>query len=296
MGEETQMTIQELRTQVQALLESGDVPEPVTDTWYLLEHTTGRTKADFFMDPDLEISPEVAEETLELAEKRKQRIPLQYLLGSWEFMGYEFRVNESVLIPRQDTEILVEEAVSRIKSGDRVLDLCTGSGCILVSVLKYAAEHGKTDLSGLGTDLSEKALDVAKANAKELLAEEAEKGLVQTSFCRGDLWDATDGTFDLILSNPPYIATAEIESLQEEVKTYDPYQALDGGADGLDFYRRIASDAGTYLKPGGILILEIGYDQGKAVSGLLKDAGFSGVCVKKDLAGLDRVVTGVYDK
>ena len=205
-------------------------------------------------------------------------------------------VNESVLIPRQDTEVLVEEAVSRIKSGDRVLDLCTGSGCILISVLKYAAEHKRTDLSGLGTDLSEKALDVAKANATQLLAEEERQGLVQTTFCQGDLWDAADGTFDLILSNPPYIATAEIESLQEEVKTYDPYQALDGGKDGLDFYRRIASGVGRYLKPGGTLILEIGYDQGEAVSRLLEDSGFSAVSVKKDLAGLDRVVTGVYDK
>lgn len=290
------MTIQDLRIQVQALLESGKVPEPETDTWYLLEHTTGRTKADFFMDPGLEISPEVTEETLKLAEKRKQRIPLQYLLGSWEFMGYKFMVNESVLIPRQDTEVLVEEAVSRVKSGDRVLDLCTGSGCILISVLKYAAEHKRTDLSGLGTDLSEKALDVAKANATQLLAEEERQGLVQTTFCQGDLWDAADGTFDLILSNPPYIATAEIESLQEEVKIYDPYQALDGGKDGLDFYRRIATGVGSYLKPGGTLILEIGYDQGEAVSGLLEDSGFSAVSVKKDLAGLDRVVAGVYDK
>ena len=137
---------------------------------------------------------------------------------------------------------------------------------------------------------------MAKANATQLLAEEERQRLVQTTFCQGDLWDAADGTFDLILSNPPYIATAEIESLQEEVKIYDPYQALDGGKDGLDFYRRIATCVGSYLKPGGTLILEIGYDQGEAVSGLLEDSGFSAVSVKKDLAGLDRVVAGVYDK
>ena len=214
-------------------------------------------------------------------------------------MGLEFLVNEHVLIPRQDTEVLVEEALEimkqerfRSKGCLQLLDMCTGSGCILLSVMHYAEQKG-IFIEGTGVDFSEQALMVAQKNEKHLRStKKDENGKV--NWILSDLFENVSETYDMILSNPPYIRTAEIEKLQDEVKLHDPFSALDGKEDGLYFYRKIVTDAKQFLKTGGILAFEIGYDQGKEVSDLMKKAGYDKVFVKKDLAGLDRIVCGVY--
>ena len=195
-------------------------------------------------------------------------------------MGYMFRVNEHVLIPRQDTEILVEEVLRHVRAGMKILDLCTGSGCILLSLLKMVP-----GLTGLGTDISGQALQIAERNREDLgLKTEAE-------LRKSDLFEQVEGRFDCILSNPPYIPSKVIGSLMEEVREHEPGIALDGGEDGLYYYRKITEQSPAYLKPGGMLFLEIGYDQAGAVMGLMA-RDFTHVHVVKDLAGHDRVVYG----
>lgn len=184
-----------------------------------------------------------------------------------------------MLIPRQDTEILVEEAMRYLHDGMRILDLCTGSGCILLSLLHYS-----NDCEGVGVDISQEALQVAAQNA-ELLG-------IKADFLKSDLYEKVTGKFDLLVSNPPYIERKVIPTLMEEVREYDPYIALDGGEDGLDFYRRIIGGAQDYLKRGGQILMEIGSGQAKAVSELLREAGFKEIDVCRDFASLDRVVSG----
>ena len=190
-------------------------------------------------------------------------------------------MNEHVLVPRQDTEVLVESVLEVLKPGMNVLDMCTGSGCILISLMKLGGQ-----VSGAGVDISGEALQVACQNAEKLG--------VETRFLHSDLFTEVEEKYDVIVSNPPYIRTAVIEELKEEVKFHDPFLALDGKEDGLYFYRNIIEEASDYLKPRGRLYFEIGHDQGEDVSRLMREAGFSDVTVKKDLAGLDRVVFGVY--
>ena len=245
--------------------------------------------------------------------KRASRIPLQQILGSQEFMGLDFFVNEHVLIPRQDTETLVELVLQEQPDPEKkLLDLCTGSGCIAISL---AVKGGYESVTA--TDLSEEALKVAERNAKNHgfavashmeTRDAASQNFEQTGhseqtgrpfiFRQGDLFSVLPqteaGTFDIITSNPPYIPTAVIATLEPEVREHEPMMALDGTEDGLKFYRQIAKQAGTWLKPGGAIYLEIGYDQGEAVSGLLRDAGFDRVRVVKDLPGKDRVVCGIW--
>jgi len=211
--------------------------------------------------------------------KRAEHVPLQYITGEQEFMGIPFHVNDAVLIPRQDTETLVEEALKVIRPGMKVLDMCTGSGCILISILKNVV-----DVTGFGYDISKQAINVAKENAK--------LNNVNATFERSDLFDDVSDTFDVIVSNPPYIPTDVIGGLMPEVAVYEPMQALDGKEDGLHFYRRIVADASKYLNPEGKLLFEIGHDQGESVSSLMKEAGYKDVRVVKDLAGNDRVVIG----
>lgn len=190
-------------------------------------------------------------------------------------MGLEFLVNEHVLIPRQDTEVLVEEALEMMKQERfrskgclQLLDMCTGSGCILLSVMHYAEQKG-IFIEGTGVDFSEQALMVAQKNEEHLRStKKDENGKV--NWILSDLFENVSETYDMILSNPPYIRTAEIEKLQDEVKLHDPFSALDGKEDGLYFYRKIVTDAKQFLKTGGILAFEIGYDQGKEVSDLMK--------------------------
>ena len=219
---------------------------------------------------------------LQLIEKRAVHIPLQHLTGEQNFMGLDFLVNEHVLIPRQDTEILVEEIMRDLHDGIRILDMCTGSGCILLSLLHYS-----NDCSGVGVDVSEDALVVARQNADRL----AEK---QAVFIQSDLFEKVEGSFDLIVSNPPYIRSQEIAGLMPEVREHEPHLALDGKDDGLHFYREIIKGAMPHLKRGGQLFFEIGYDQGEAVQALLAANGYTEIAVVKDYAGLDRVVYGTF--
>lgn len=223
-----------------------------------------------------------------MIEKRRRRCPLQQILGSQEFMGLEFYVNQHVLIPRQDTETLVELVLEQQKNQEiRLLDLCTGSGCIAVSL---AVKGGYRQVTA--ADISEEALKVARRNWERLRPENQEM-----KFFQGDLFDALEKdteAFDVITANPPYIPTEVIRGLEPEVRDHEPMLALDGTADGLHFYRRIAAEAGRWLRPGGRIYLEIGYDQGAAVSGLLAEAGFTEIQVVKDLPGKDRVVAAVY--
>lgn len=264
----------------EALKEAG-VSETALDARLLLEYVCHTDRNTLLVHPERELSETEYEDYLALIEKRSKRIPLQHLTGQQEFMGLTFHVNEHVLIPRQDTEILVEEAMKYLHDGMRILDMCTGSACILLSLLHYS-----NDCSGLGVDLSKDALLVAKENADRL-------GLsVRAEFVQSDLFSEVKGRFDLIVSNPPYIASEQVEQLMPEVKDYEPRMALDGSEDGLLFYKKIVAESVKYLQPGGYLLFEIGCDQGQAVSELMTDAGYKEVEVVKDYAGLDRVVCG----
>jgi release factor glutamine methyltransferase len=228
---------------------------------------------------DEEMGEDEENEFRSLIRKRAERIPLQYITGEQEFMGLNFHVNSGVLIPRQDTETLVEEALKRVAPGMHILDMCTGSGCVLISILKNAPEA-----TGIGCDISKQAINVAKENART--------NEVAAEFERSDLFDNVMDTFDMIVSNPPYIPSAVIPTLMPEVAEFEPAIALDGKEDGLYFYRRIIAESEDYLKPQGVLLFEIGHDQGAAVRKLMECAGFMDVEVVQDLAHNDRVVCG----
>ena len=282
------MKYEEARKETEKLLLQADVPDAGWDAWCLLEYAIASAegkKVDrtwYLLNREEEIPQKTLECYKQLAQKRKERIPLQHLTGEQEFFGYPFYVNEHVLIPRQDTEILVEEALKRKKEGMRILDMCTGSGCILLSILKQMRQA-----EGVGADISEKALEVAKKNAQRLQ--------VDASFIQSDLFTNVKGRYNMIVSNPPYIETQVIEGLMPEVRKHEPRLALDGREDGLYYYRSIISQCPAYLKEGADLLFEIGSGQAEAVEGLLLDAGFTDICTVKDLAGLDRVVLGTYD-
>jgi release factor glutamine methyltransferase len=261
------------------ILEKAKVPDAKNDAWLLLT-TAGKIDHTFYyMHMDEEMEEDTEKEYESLIRKRAERIPLQYITGEQEFMGLKFHVNSGVLIPRQDTETLVEEALKRVVPGMHILDMCTGSGCVLISILKNVQ-----GVTGLGCDISKQALNVAKENAK--------RNDAAAEFERSDLFDNVMDTFDMIVSNPPYIPSGEIPLLMPEVSQFEPVIALDGKEDGLYFYRRIIAESKDYLKPEGMLLLEIGCDQGKAVSEMMEYAGFSDVQVVCDLAHHDRVVYG----
>ena len=276
------MNYKELYEQGKNTLADARIEEAALDARLLLEAVCGTDRNTLLVHADRPVSTEEETAYLERIARRAERIPLQYITGVQDFMGLEFTVNESVLIPRQDTEILVEEVLGNLHDGMTVCDMCTGSGCILISLLQYS-----NDCEGTGADLSEKALAVARSNAGRLLRN---PGAAQ--FVHSDLFESVDGRFDIVVSNPPYIATKEIETLMPEVRDHEPRMALDGTEDGLFFYRRIVNDCKRNLKKGGMLFFEIGYDQGEAVKTLMEQAGFLAVEVKKDYGGLDRVVFG----
>ena len=286
MKQKTLTLIQLYKVGTVKLAEEG-IEEFSLDAWYLLEYVTGVSKAMYFAEPERAVSEENADRYIDCIRRRAAHIPLQHITGEQEFMGYPFCVNEHVLIPRQDTEILVEEAIQVMRPKMKVLDMCTGSGCIVLSILKMCREkYYMTDLQGIGADVSEEALKVARENGRRLG--------VPVTWIQSDLFAKIpeEEKYDVIVSNPPYIETAVIDTLQEEVRLHDPYIALDGKEDGLYFYRRIISEAGKYLKTQGKLMFEIGCDQAEAVEELMKNAGYELITVKKDLAGLDRVVIG----
>ena len=260
-------------------LKEAQIGEAQLDARLLLEEVCGTDHNTLLCHGDREVSEAEEEKYRRALEQRAVHVPLQHLLGYQDFMGLRFQVNEYVLIPRQDTEILVEEAMRYLHDGMRILDLCTGSGCILLSLLHYS-----NDCEGVGVDISQEALQIAAQNA-ELLG-------IRADFLKSDLYEKVTGKFDLLVSNPPYIERKVIPTLMEEVREYDPYIALDGGEDGLDFYRRIIGGAQDYLKRGGQILMEIGSGQAQAVSELLREAGFKEIDVCRDFAGLDRVVSG----
>ena len=284
-------TLQTIYREGKEQLELSGVPDADLDAWYLLEFVTGISKARYYGNPEAGMEEEEVLRYRDVIRQRAKRIPLQHITGEQEFMGFSFRVNEHVLIPRQDTETLVEEALGVLKPKMEILDLCTGSGCILLSLLKLGEKQGIAGLKGTGADISREALKVAEENGRRLEIPED-----RVAWVRGDLFENLEGPFDLLVSNPPYIPSGELSGLQEEVRLHDPALALDGHEDGLYFYRRIAAEAGKYLRDGAFLMLEIGWDQGEAVRGLLEAAGYREVEVKKDLSGNDRVVRGRYGK
>ncbi len=262
-------------------LQQAGIEEALLDARLLLEAVCSTDQNTLLAHGDRLVTEQEKECYVNYIEQRSRHIPLQYITGSQEFMGLNFRVSPDVLIPRQDTETLVEEVMRYLHDGMHILDLCTGSGCILLSLLRYS-----NDCVGVGTDLSEKALAVAVENAS-LLGMEAE-------FICSDLFEKVKGKYEIIVSNPPYIRSGEIPDLMEEVRDHDPMMALDGGEDGLSFYRKIIVSARDYLYPGGMLFFEIGCDQAQEVSGYMSKAGYRDITICKDLAGLDRVVYGRF--
>ena len=280
------MTLEEAYGYGKKVLEEHGIGDASVDAWILLEHITEISRAMYYVNPKQEITSEQKIQYEYFIEQRARRIPLQHLTKEQEFMGLTFEVNEKVLIPRQDTEILVETVLEDLEPNMRVLDVCTGSGCILISLLKMLQDgRGQDTVKGVGVDISKEALEVAEKNAR--------KHNTEAVFLQSDLFENVEGTYDIIVSNPPYIRTSVIEELQEEVKLHDPYAALDGKEDGLYFYKKIIEKSRKYLKPEGKLYFEIGHDQGCDVKELMEAAGFHRVQVKKDLAGLDRIVFGV---
>lgn len=282
------MKYRDLYNQGIAELSSENIPDAKIDARLLLEFACKTDRNALFLKGDMEVSEVDEKAYWDLIAKRKMHIPLQHLTGEQEFMGLTFKVNENVLIPRQDTECLVEIVLKHLHDGMRILDMCTGSGCILISLLHYS-----NDCVGVGVDLSEEALKVATHNATVL----GDNGLAKTkdvTFVQSDLFENVDGKFDIVVSNPPYIKTEVIKTLMPEVKDFEPMMALDGTEDGLYFYRRIIEDAKKHLTRGGQLFFEIGYDQGEEVSDLMSENGYVDVEVAKDLAGLDRVVYGTF--
>lgn len=262
-------------------LQHAQIPEAKLDARLLLEFVCKTNRNDLLAHPEREITSCQEEEYRKYIERRMKHEPLQYITGEQEFMGLSFATDPSTLIPRQDTETLVEEVLLHLHDGMHLLDVCTGSGCILLSLLKYS-----NDCVGVGCDISSQAVELAQRNCKAL-------GL-EADFIQSDLFEKIDGIYDIIVSNPPYIETQVIEKLDTVVKGYEPHTALDGGKDGLHFYRRIIKEAKAYLRREGKLFFEIGYLQAESVSKLLAEAGYKEITVRKDLAGLDRVVYATY--
>ena len=332
------MTWRELLTQAEEKLKNAGVSEYGIDAWYLFSEAFDISRAQFFLCRDREIPAEVLDAPAlrlgqlpdrshselpisrfaGMVDMRCRRIPLQQIIGHQEFMGLDFLVNEHVLCPRQDTEVLVETVLGELAEictsvctdrsagsmrasrlddgmtaaeernagtfgGDRnsvqILDMCAGSGCIGISLERLA----DVAVGVVAADISEEAIKVARANAEK-------NGCEHYRIMESDLFEEITGKFHVIVSNPPYIPSGVIETLSDEVRLHEPRLALDGEADGLSFYRRISEAAVNYLVPGGRIYYEIGYDQGEAVSEILAENGFTDIRVIRDLAGLDRVV------
>ena len=280
------MTYRECYEQGCRTLQAAGIEEAILDARLLLEAVCGTDRNDLLVHGEQPVAPQAEEKYLKWIRQRAEHIPLQQLTSEQDFMGLTFSVNEHVLIPRQDTEILVEEVLKELHDGMRVLDMCTGSGCILLSLMHYS-----NDCEGLGVDLSAEALEVAERNVLKVLTPEKAE---HVQFLQSDLFEKLEDKFEIIVSNPPYIASAEVEKLMPEVRDHEPRMALDGTEDGLYFYRRIIEEAGRHLVSSGMLFFEIGYDQGQAVSELMRTEGYREVQVVQDYAGLDRVVLGTY--
>ena len=274
------MTPRELLKLMAAELAAHGVPDSEVDASLLLSHVTGKNPMNLRLDSWSQVSLADEERFRALCEKRKTRTPLQYLTGMQSFLGRDFHVDERVLIPRPETELLAERAIAALKSrtSPAALDMCCGSGCLAVSMAL-----GVPDAEVHAADLSEGALAVTALNAGRLHA--------KVTRHQGDLFSSIPKgmQFDVIVSNPPYIPAADCLELQEEVRR-EPMMALDGGADGYDFYRRIAKDAPRFLKAGGVLLMEVGYDQAQGVMALCREAGFREVMAHEDYQHIERMV------
>ncbi len=275
------MTLQNAYEYGYEALQQANIQDARIDSFLLLEHICKVTKADYFMEPEKEMTKEEQESYLQGIQKRCQHIPLQHIVGSQTFLGRDFKVNEDVLVPRMETEELVMEVLKYAKDGMKVLDLCTGSGCIAISL--------KLEMPSLevkASDISLKALQVARENAASNHA--------CVDFIHSNLLENISEKFDIIVSNPPYIPTEEIDTLMEEVREHEPFIALDGGRDGFDFYRKIISLSPRALAKKGRLLMEIGHDQGPGILTLLEESGYQDTYIRKDLQGLDRIAAGTF--
>ena len=276
------------------LLKEAKIPDWDYDSRVLLEWTCNITRMDLLLDPDKRICEDDADRFLTYINRRCSHEPLQYLIGEWEFMGLPFKVNPNVLIPRQDTECLIEWILEEEKGAERekvsqcveVLDVCTGSGCIAISLDLLLKKQNALSVRTGAVDISKGALETAKENNAINQAE--------VSFIESNMFENVKKTYDIIVSNPPYIPTKVVDGLMAEVVEFEPRLALDGMEDGLYFYRILAKEGKAHLKPGGRIYLEIGHDQGETVPAILEEEGFGQIEVRKDLAGNDRCVRAVY--
>ena len=281
--DKVEYSLKGLLTDGTKMLTQAGIDEAELDAGYILEYITGLNSAQYFIHSEDIIEKNKAEEFFRLIERRSKRIPLSYVIGTRDFFGLTFKVDENVLIPEQETELLVEEVIKH-SEGKSVLDMCTGSGCIAISIALF----GKPSKVA-ASDISEKALKVARENAKSLKAGEI-------SFIQGDMFENVTDKFDIIVSNPPYIETGEIDELMPEVRDYIPRLALDGDIDGLKFYRIISKEAVKKLNKNGRIFYEIGYNQSRAVASILLENGFTDVKIMKDYSGLDRIVMAKLDE
>lgn len=273
-----EVLVRDIIKKAQNTLEAADIADSQVDSWLLAEFVFGITRVKYYANMQMTVDGRSAEKYNELVNQRAGHIPLQHIIGTQEFMGLTFKVNENVLIPRQDTELLVENVLDYLGNDERtVLDMCTGSGCIAVSIDRLSKNSKVT-----AVDISEKALEVAQENNRLNNA--------KVTFIQSDLFTNVTGKYDIIVSNPPYIRTDEIPKLMEEVKSHEPVMALDGMEDGLYFYKKICGEASDYLNDNGKIFFEIGYDQGDDVSEILRQNRFCNIEVLKDLSGNDRVV------
>lgn len=283
-------TLRQLLKEGEQRLMENQIENSTMEARYLLEYICDLNWAQYLLQADTETDPQEERRYREAVERRCKHYPLQYILGTAGFMGLDFMVNEAVLIPRQDTEVLVETVLEKADiPGGKILDMCTGSGCILISLMALGS-YGR----GVGADISEDALRVARMNGifNRENWEKNGRGANDILWLQSNLFEKVSGRFDVIVSNPPYIPAAVIETLMPEVRVYEPRLALEGADEGLEFYKKIAGAAEAYLKPEGWLFFEIGCEQAEAVSGILMENGFRDIHTVKDLAGLDRVVYG----
>ena len=292
-------------------MEAG-IENPSVDAFYLLEFAAGLNRTKYLMFKDQNVTDRNISQYMGLISRRRERIPYQYITGTADFAGLTFEVDQRVLIPRLDTEVLFENALRKLIHRAYVLDLCTGSGALGIALKRY-----RPDIHVVMSDISDDALEIAARNAghnhlgvTDEKTEEQNRGSgaecgydleYNVRLVKSDLFDemtVTEGTsgicvgqFDMIISNPPYVADSEYEELMPEVRLHEPRLALTAGADGLDCYRRIAAQAPAFLKEGAVLIMEIGCSQAEAVSQLLAENGFEEIEVIRVVAGLDRVVS-----
>lgn len=281
-------TIGELLIKGYDILKSSDIESYMLDSQLILSYVLKRDKLHVILNRNENVCDEVKDRYMKLIKLRAQKMPVKYITGECEFMGLNFKIRQGVLIPRPDTEVLAERVIEEIKNQKyhKVCDVCCGSGCIGISLAEYTCLDKVTCL-----DISNSAIETAKENIHSLHLNDRvsvfESDLLKYSIQKNE-------RYDVIVSNPPYIKTSDMESLMEDVRNYEPHEALDGGDDGLDFYRKITAQSTSVLTQGGLLAFETGYDEKEAVLDIMEREGFKGIRSFKDLAGLDRVVMGHF--